>query len=68
MTERYYFLLSPDGTLARTAYGSLGPTGSANWVVMGNAAAQPVFDKDKAMWHAEIDKLGGGGAAPEKKS
>jgi hypothetical protein len=61
-TERYYFLLSSQGTLVKVAYAQLT---SASWVPMGIAVAQPTFDKDKVVWHTWASKLST--AATEKK-
>jgi len=60
-SDRYYYLLSPQGTLVKTAYAEV--TGRS-WLSMGNALAQPSFDKEKAAWHAWAGKLGA--AAAEK--
>jgi hypothetical protein len=55
-TDYYFFLLAPDGSLAKTAYAQKGAT--ISWLSMGNGLAQPTFDKDKAVWHAEVAKVG----------
>lgn len=60
--DRYYYLLSAQGTLVKTAYAEV--TGKS-WLPMGMALAQPSFDKEKAAWHAWAGKLGA--AAAEKK-
>ncbi len=57
----YFFLMSPDGSLLKTAYDE---TGKA-WVPMGTSLAEPTFNKDKQAWHAWITKLG---SAPAAKS
>ena len=43
VSELYFFLLSPEGALAKTAYAQ---QGSTSWTTIANALAQPVFDKD----------------------
>src|SRR6266852_3181284 len=55
VSELYFFLLSPDGTLARTAYAQ---QGSKSWTTVANALAQPVFDKDLKDWLDWETKLG----------
>jgi hypothetical protein len=55
----YFFLMSPDGTLLKTAYRETGK----GWVPMGTSLGQPTFDKDKQAWHAWIIKLGPAQAA-----
>jgi hypothetical protein len=55
VSELYFFLLSPEGTLARTAYAQ---QGSKSWTTVANALAQPVFDKDLKDWLDWVAKLG----------
>lgn len=55
----YFFLLSPEGALLKTAYHENGKA----WVPMGNSLAQPIFNKDKDAWHAWITKFGSAPAA-----
>jgi len=55
VSELYFFLLSPEGTLARTAYAQ---QGSRSWTTVANALAQPVFDKDLKDWLDWETKLG----------
>lgn len=56
----YFFLVSPDGTLQKVAYHQ---AGSPSWLAMASSLAQPVFDKDKKIWHDRVAQLGG---APAK--
>ena len=53
--DRYYFLVSNDGSLAKAAYAQVTST---SWQVMGNALSQPTFDKDKAAWQKRLAALG----------
>ena len=53
----YFFLLTPQGTLAKAAYAQVGGT---SWVPMGMALADSTFKKDAAVWHAWASKLGSG--------
>jgi len=55
VAELYFFLLSPDGVLAKTAYAQ---QGSKSWTTVANALAQPVFDKDLKDWMGWVTKLG----------
>lgn len=55
----YFFLMSPDGALLKTAYHETGKS----WVPMGSSLADPTFNKDKQAWHAWIIKLGSAPAA-----
>jgi hypothetical protein len=55
VSELYFFLLSPEGALARTAYAQ---QGSKSWTTVANALAQPVFDKDLKDWLDWETKLG----------
>ena len=61
--DRYYFLLTPQGTLAKAAYAQVN---SRSWLAVGMALAGPVFDKDKVVWHNWASKLGTGAAADKK--
>lgn len=61
-SDTYFFLLTPQGTLARAAYAQVG---SRSWLPVGMALSQPIFDKDKVVWHNWATKLGT--AAAEKK-
>lgn len=60
-SDVYFFLMSPDGNLLKTAYKAPGKT----WVSMGNGIAQPTFDKNKQAWHAWVIKMGSKPAAPK---
>lgn len=64
--DTYYFLVTPQGTLAKAAYAQVGGT---SWVPMGMALADPTFKKDAAVWHNWASKLGAGPAtaAGQKK-
>jgi hypothetical protein len=55
VSELYFFLVSPDGALAKTAYAQ---QGSKSWTPVANALAQPVFDKDLKDWMDWVSKLG----------
>jgi hypothetical protein len=55
VSELYFFLVSPEGNLARTAYAQ---QGSKSWTTVANALAQPVFDKDRKDWLDWLAKLG----------
>jgi hypothetical protein len=55
VSELYFFLLSPDGSLQKGAYIQQG--GSA-WIPVGSSAAGPVFEKDRNAWHEFFMKLG----------
>jgi hypothetical protein len=58
-TEAYFFLLSPDGNMAKAAYGETGK----QWQVIGNTVGQPVFDPEKKNWSAAVAKVGSAPAA-----
>jgi hypothetical protein len=58
-TEAYFFLLTPDGNLAKAVYAE---TGKQQWLPIGNTLAQPVFDPEKKNWSAAVAKVGA--AAP----
>jgi hypothetical protein len=60
--DRYYFLLTPQGTLAKAAYAQVG---ARSWTPVGTALSGPIFDKDKVVWHNWAMKLGT--AAADKK-
>ncbi len=62
--DTYFFLLTPQGTLAKAAYAQVGGT---SWLTMGMALAQPTFDKDKVVWHNWASKLGSAAPAADKK-
>jgi hypothetical protein len=61
--DTYFFLLTPQGTLAKAAYAQVG---SRSWTPMGMALGGPVFDKDKVVWHNWASKLGTAAAAEKK--
>jgi len=61
--DTYFFLLTPQGTLARAAYAQVG---SRSWTPVGMALSGPVFDKDKVVWHNWASKLGTAAAADKK--
>ena len=62
-SDTYFFLLTPDGTLAKAAYAQVG---SRSWLPVGMALGGPVFDKDKVVWHNWASKLGTAAAAEKK--
>src|SRR5260370_21059804 len=62
-SEQYFFLLTPQGTLAKAAYAQVG---SRAWTPVGMALCGPVFDKDKVVWHNWASKLGTAAAADKK--
>jgi len=51
--EIYFWLLSADGELQKTAYIQI--TGKS-WVQMANSLARSSFDKDRQAWHAWVIK------------
>lgn len=61
--DTYFFLLTPQGTLAKVAYAQVN---SRSWTPMGMALSGPIFDKDKVVWHNWASKLGTA-AAEDKK-
>jgi hypothetical protein len=61
--DTYFFLLTPQGTLAKAAYAQVG---SRSWLAVGMALSQTVFDKDKVVWHNWASKLGTAAAADKK--
>ena len=62
-SDTYFFLLTPQGTLAKAAYAQVS---SKSWLPMGMALAGPTFDKDKVVWHGWASKLGTAAAADKK--
>lgn len=62
-SDTYFFLLTPEGTLAKAAYAQVG---SRSWLPVGMALGGPVFDKDKVVWHNWASKLGTAAAAEKK--
>jgi hypothetical protein len=62
-SDTYFFLLTPQGTLAKAAYAQVS---SKSWLPMGMALAGPTFDKDKVVWHGWASKLGTAAAAEKK--
>lgn len=52
----YFMVVGPDGSLQKVAYHQ---AGSPSWVLMASSLAQPVFNKDKKLWHDRIEQLGG---------
>jgi hypothetical protein len=61
--DRYYFLLTQQGTLAKAAYAQVG---ARSWTPVGMALSGPIFDKDKVVWHNWASKLGTAAAADKK--
>ena len=61
--DTYFFLLTPDGNLAKAAYAQVT---SKSWLPMGSALAEPTFNKDKAVWHNWASKLSSGATAEKK--
>jgi hypothetical protein len=62
-SDTYFFLLTPQGTLAKAAYAQVG---ARSWTAVGMALSGPVFDKDKVVWHNWASKLGTAAAADKK--
>ena len=62
-SDTYFFLLTPQGTLAKAAYAQVG---SRSWTPVGMALSGPIFDKDKVVWHTWASKLGTAAAADKK--
>jgi hypothetical protein len=56
VAEVYFFLLAPDGSLAKVAYIARGQS----WTPMATSLAKAVFERDVKDWLAAIAKLGGG--------
>jgi hypothetical protein len=61
--DTYFFLLTPQGTLAKAAYAQVD---SRSWTPVGMALSSPIFDKDKVVWHNWASKLGTAAAADKK--
>jgi len=61
--DTYFFLLTPQGTLAKAAYAQVN---SRSWTPVGMALSGPIFDKDKVVWHNWASKLGTAAAAEKK--
>jgi hypothetical protein len=61
--DTYFFLLTPQGTLAKAAYAQVS---SRSWTPVGMALSGPIFDKDKVVWHNWASKLGTAAAADKK--
>jgi hypothetical protein len=59
VSELYFFLLSPDGNLQKTAFIQQGGT---SWTSLASSTAEPIFEKDRNAWHDAIMKL----SAPAK--
>jgi hypothetical protein len=57
VSELYFFLVAPDGSLQKVAYLQ---QGSTQWLPIASSLAKPVFEKDKNDWHDWIMKLGAG--------
>jgi hypothetical protein len=60
--DLYFFIVSADGNLQKAAYRESGK----GWLIIANSLAQPIFDKDKKIWHDRVAQLGGAPAAPAK--
>lgn len=60
--DTYFFLLTPQGTLAKAAYAQVG---ARSWTPVGMALSGPIFNKDLVVWHNWASKLGT--AAADKK-
>jgi len=58
VSEMYFFLVSPDGSLQKAAYLQQGNT---SWLPIATSLAKPVFEKDRSDWHDWVMKLGAGG-------
>jgi hypothetical protein len=58
VSELYFFLVAPDGSLQKAAYLQ---QGSTQWLPIASSLAKPVFEKDAKDWHDWIMKLGGPG-------
>jgi hypothetical protein len=57
VSELYFFLLAPDGSLQKVAYLQ---QGSTQWLPIASSLAKPVFEKDRNDWHEWIMKLAAG--------
>ena len=55
VSELYFFLVSPDGSLQKVAYLQ---QGSTQWLPIATSLARPVFEKDNSAWHDWIIKMG----------
>lgn len=53
VVEIYFFLLSPDGKLAKVAYISRG----GSWTSMSADLARPIFERDRKAWVEALNKL-----------
>ena len=58
VSELYFFLLAPDGSLQKAAYIQ---QGGSSWMPVGSTMAGPVFEKDKKDWHDWVMKFGAAG-------
>ena len=61
--DTYFFLLTPQGTLAKAAYAQVN---SRSWTAVGMALSGSIFEKDKVVWHNWATKLGTAPAADKK--
>jgi hypothetical protein len=59
VSEMYFFLLTPDGNLQKTAFIQ---QGGSSWTSLASSTAEPIFEKDRNAWHDAIMKL----SAPAK--
>jgi len=53
VSELYFFLVSPDGSLQKAAYLQ---QGSTSWIPIATSLARPVFEKDMNEWHDWVIK------------
>jgi hypothetical protein len=60
-TEIYYFLIGPDGSIQKTAYGQYG---SKSWTLIATELAQPTYNSDQKQWVDWAKKLS---SAPHPK-
>jgi hypothetical protein len=58
ISELYFFLVSPDGNLQKTAYLQ---QGGSSWTSLASSLAEPVFEKDRNAWHDLLTKQGAPG-------
>jgi hypothetical protein len=58
VSELYFLLVAPDGSLQKAAYLQ---QGSTQWLPIASSLAKPVFEKDAKDWHDWILKLAGPG-------
>ena len=63
-TDRYFFLLSSDGSLQRAAYIDLGKP-VKQWLAIAASLVRTQFDQEKKIWHDHVLKIG---AAPAQES